>query len=98
MKNTINFDFTKNFAADVSIESLMEIGWNFDADVDTENYHIEIYVDESGATFWNFVNTQKKAGKIWEGSDREATGDDAQTIEDLKALYASGLLWNCEQL
>ena len=63
---------------------------------ENDNYHVEITVDQDGKTFNRTVNTQQKANGINEGSDDEATGDDAQTIEDLKKLYAEGKLWNEE--
>ena len=63
---------------------------------ENENYAVVITVDEHGKTFHRTVNTQQKANGIDEGSDDEATGDDAQTIEDLKKLHAEGKLWDEE--
>ena len=57
-------------------------------------YHVEITVNEEGKTFWRYVNTQKSDNGINEGSDNEATGDDEQTLEDLKQLHSEGKLWN----
>jgi len=105
---TTKLDFTKNIMASVSIKDLEELGWEFDPtyeDVakakgineqdakawENENYFVVITVDEKGNTFWN---SQSYEGNNF--SDREATGDDAQTIEDLKQLYNEGKLWNVE--
>ena len=63
---------------------------------ENENYHVEITVDEDGKTFDRTVSKKQIANGINEGSDNAATGDDAQTIEDLKKLHAEGKLWNEE--
>lgn len=63
-------------------------------DWENENYHVEIVVDDEGATFWRTVHTQREAEGINEGSDNEKTGDDQQTIEDLKQLHKEGKLWD----
>ena len=102
-------NFAKNFTANVEITDLEKLGWTFEYD-DTANamnisdeeaekyvkdtYDIEITVKEEGKTFWRYFDTKKAANRIDEGSDNEATGDDGQTIEDLKKLYAQGKLYN----
>ena len=106
---TTKFNFAKNFTAKAEMRDLMRLGWEFDIedtmnalDLTEENawdyvcktYHVEIKVDEDGSTFWRYVNTQKSNNGIDEGSDNEATGDDEQTIEDLKELHAEGNLWD----
>src|SRR6056297_1935047 len=102
---TTKLDFTKNIMASVSIKDLEELGWEFDPTYEevakakgineqeakaweNENYFVVITVDEKGNTF---CNTQSYEGNNF--SDREATGDDKQTIEDLKQLHIEGKLW-----
>ena len=63
---------------------------------ENENYHVEITVDENGKTFDRTVKTNQKINGIDEGSDKKLTGDDFQTIEDIKKLHAEGKLWNEE--
>jgi hypothetical protein len=61
---------------------------------ENENYHVQIKVDEDGNTTWRTVNTPKANNGIDEGSDSEETGDNEQTIQDLKKLHQEGKLWN----
>jgi len=61
---------------------------------ENENYHVQIKVDEDGNTLWRTVNTIKGNSGIDEGSDSEETGDNEQTILDLKKLHEEGKLWN----
>lgn len=106
---TQKINFGKNFTANAGINDLQRLGWEFDVDdtaealnISLENawdyivqtYHVEITVNENGKTFWNYVNTQKADNGIFEGSDREFTGDDRQTIKDLKQLHEEGNIWN----
>lgn len=107
----IGSDFSKNFKAKVSISDLEKLGWNFEYD-DTseamnmsleeaekhvkETYSVEITVNEDGKTLWRYTNNSKSASGINEGSDNEETGDDEQTIKDLKKLHAEGKLWGEE--
>lgn len=106
---TTKLNFAKNFRANVEMRDLMRLGWEFDIedtmkalnlteknawDYVCQTYHIEINVDENGNTFWNYVNSQEAGRGIFEGSEREATGDDKQTIEDLKQLSSQEKLWD----
>jgi len=105
---TTKLNFAKNFKANVEIADLEKLGWEFDPtyeDVarakginekdakawENENYFVVITVDEKGNTFWNTQSYKEN-----NFSDREATGDDEQTIEDLKQLYNESKLWNVE--
>ena len=110
MENT-NLNFGKNFKAKVTIADLEKLGWFFEYE-DTANalnislldaekyvkdiYAVEITVNEDGQTFWRYVNIQKATNGYNEGSDKEATGDDEQTIIDLQELYGNGDLWDSE--
>jgi len=58
-----------------------------------QNYHVVIIVNEKGETFWYL---ESNSGS--EFSDREATGDDKQTIKDLEELNSKGLLWDIEKI
>jgi hypothetical protein len=108
-----NLNFEKNFSANVEIQELEKLGWEFNPtyeDVarakdiseeeakafENENYHVQIKVDEDGNTLWRTVNTIKGNNGIDEGSDNEETGDNEQTIKDLKKLHEEGKLWNEE--
>ncbi len=103
---TTKLNFAKNFTAKVEIADLEKLGWEFSPtyeDVskakgiseeeakiwENENYHVEIEVREDGSTFWASCSND---GNNF--SDKEATGDDQQTIEDLEKLHSEGKLWN----
>lgn len=57
------------------------------------NYHIVIFVDENGSAFWCTQSNYEN-----EISDREWTGEDDKTIQDIIFLNSKGLLWNIENL
>jgi len=105
---TQKLNLGKNFTAMVSIMDLQRLGWEFDVE-DTskalkvseqeawdyliKKYDVEITVDKNGRTFWNYVDTRKLEMGIFEGSGKELTGDDEQTIKDLQQLFEEGNLW-----
>lgn len=96
-------DFSKNVKVSVNKDDLSDLGWDFDMPTqeheggqrleDEDKYHIDITVNDNGETSWCFTNTEKEQQGIWEGSDKEATGDDEGTIKDLEKLYSEGKLW-----
>jgi hypothetical protein len=88
-------NFSKSVFASVEIKDLEKLGWTIDVEEgDEEVYHVDITVDDEGKTTWCLTNTQKADNGIWEGSDKEETGDDEQTIKDLEKLNDEGKLWN----
>lgn len=108
---TLKFDFSKNFTARVEIEDLEKRGWDFtylyegvanaqalsiaDAEKwEKENYCVSVEVNEDGGTSYDMCQKAHYGNECFGQDD---TGDDSATIEDLKALYEEGVLWNCEQ-
>ena len=66
---------------------------NSAAEYNYENYHVVIMVNEDGEGYYYI---ESNSGS--EFSDREATGDDKQTIKDLEELNSKGLLWDIEKI
>lgn len=90
-------NFYRSVKVSVYIQDLADLGWELSDELDSQdNYHIDITVDDEGKTSWCLTNTEKMRNRIWEGSDKEATGDDEQTIKDLYVLYSKGSLFNIE--
>ena len=108
---TKKIDFSKNFTARVEIEDLEKRGWDFtylyeevsnaqqisieEAEKwEKENYCVLIDVNERGGTTYAMCQKAHYGNECYSQGD---TGDNSATIQDLKALYQEGLLWNCEQ-
>ena len=87
-------NFSRSITASVEIQHLIELGWELDQE---EGYQIDITVDENGKTKYCYTNKEKLRNGIWEGSDNEDTGDDIQTIKDLKRLQKEGKLFDVKE-
>ena len=107
------FPFKNSFRVSAEVADLEQLGWDFDYQETAdamgitleearsyvyETYHIDITVNEDGKTFWNYTNTHKQEDGYWEGSDKEPTGDDQATMNDIRHLYSQNRLWNVENL
>jgi len=99
---------TKIKSAHVEIADLEGIGWDFSHIYESvsrakdlteeeaekwekENFHALITVSENGTTYWRPY--------AWEGNEAyeaEETGDDEQTVKDLKELAKADKLWDVE--
>lgn len=94
MKTTEKINFSKSVKVSVNIQDLADLGWELSNELESKDtYHIDITVNDEGKTTWCLTNTQKQQNGIWEGSDRENTGDDEQTITDLEKLNSEGKLF-----
>lgn len=95
----VKIDFSKGVKVSVEIKDLERLGWELNVEEGNEEiYHVDITVDDEGKTTWCLTNTEKVNNGIWEGSDKEETGDDEQTIKDLEKLNNEGKLWNIKNI
>jgi hypothetical protein len=70
------------YSAIVPASELEKIGWDFDTD--TDNLDIRLtFEGENGKCFWAFCI---------DGSDREDSGDDNKSLEDLLYLISNNII------